>query len=71
MTNEELNTALYKKMFAEQGEFRSWLLEQAPEDILRNAYDYVMREDILLSLEYHAFKGDWGMAPPTSAQAYG
>lgn len=53
MTNEELNTALYKKMFAEQGEFRSWLLEQAPEDILRNAYDYVMREDILLSLEYN------------------
>lgn len=53
MTNEELNTALYKKMFAEQDEFRSWLLEQAPEDILRNAYDYVMREDILLSLEYN------------------
>lgn len=53
MTNEELNTALYKKMYAEQDEFRSWLLEQAPEDILRNAYDYIMREDILLSLEYN------------------
>ncbi len=53
MTNEELNTALYNKMFAEQGEFRSWLLEQTPEEILRHAYDYVMREDILLSLEYN------------------
>ncbi len=53
MTNEELNTALYKKMFAEQDEFRSWLLEQMPEEILRHAYDYVMREDILLSLEYN------------------
>ena len=53
MTNEELNTALYKKMFAEQDEFRSWLLEQTPEEILRHAYDYVMREDILLSLEYN------------------
>ena len=53
MTNEELNTTLYKKMFAEQDEFRSWLLEQTPEEILRHAYDYVMREDILLSLEYN------------------
>lgn len=53
MTNEELNTALYKKMFAEQDEFKSWLLEQTPEEILRHAYDYVMREDILLSLEYN------------------
>lgn len=53
MTNEELNTALYNKMFAEQGEFRSWLLEQTPEEILRHAYDFVMREDILLSLEYN------------------
>ena len=53
MTNEELNTALYKKMFAEQDEFRSWLLEQTPDEILRHAYDYVMREDILLSLEYN------------------
>ena len=53
MTNEELNTALYKKMFAEQDEFRSWLLVQTPEEILRHAYDYVMREDILLSLEYN------------------
>lgn len=53
MTNEELNTALYKKMFAEQDAFRSWLLEQTPEEILRHAYDYVMREDILLSLEYN------------------
>ena len=53
MTNEELNTALYKKMFTEQDEFRSWLLEQTPEEILRHAYDYVMREDILLSLEYN------------------
>ena len=53
MTNEELNTALYKKMFAEQDEFKSWLLAQTPEDILRHAYDYVMREDILLSLEYN------------------
>ena len=28
MTNAELNTALYKKMFAEQEKFEDWLLSQ-------------------------------------------
>lgn len=51
MNNEELNTALYKKMFAEQDTFREWLLTQPPEDILSNAYKYIVREDILISLE--------------------
>ena len=53
MTNEELNTALYEKMFAEQEAYRAWLLSQAPEDILNHTYEYTVREDILLSLEYH------------------
>ena len=30
MTNEELNTALYEKMFAEQETYRAWLLSQTP-----------------------------------------
>lgn len=53
MTNEELNTKLYEKMFAEQEQFRNWLLSQPPAEILNHAYEYTMREDILLSLEYH------------------
>lgn len=53
MTNEKLNTALYEKMFAEQETFRDWLLSQPPEEILNHAYEYTMREDILMSLEYH------------------
>ena len=53
MTNEELNTALYKKMFAEQESFSHWLLGQEPRTILDHAYEYVIREDILLSLEYN------------------
>ena len=53
MTNEELNTALYKKMFAEQEQFKDWLLTQPPQEILNHAYEYTMREDILLSLEYN------------------
>ena len=53
MTNEERNTALYQKMFAEQETFRDWLKDQPPEEILNHAYEYTIREDILLSLEYH------------------
>ena len=51
MTNEELNTALYKKMFAEQEKFEDWLLSQSPRDILNHTYEYTIREDILLWVE--------------------
>ena len=53
MNNQELNTALYEKMFAEQETYRKWLLTQPPEEILNHTYEYTVREDILLSLEYH------------------
>ena len=53
MTNEELYTRLYEKMFAEQEQFRDWLLAQPPAEILNHAYEYTMREDILMSLEYN------------------
>lgn len=43
MTNEELNTALYEKMFAEQETYRSWLLSQPPGEILNHAYEYTVR----------------------------
>ncbi len=53
MDNEKLNTALYEKLFAEQEKYRGWLLSQPPEEILKHAYEYTIREDILLALEYH------------------
>ena len=51
MTNEELNTALYKKVFAEQEKYREWLLSQPPNEILNHCYEYTVREDIVLALE--------------------
>ena len=51
MTNEELNTALYQKMFAEQEKYRDWLLTQPPDEILHHCYEYTVREDIVLALE--------------------
>ena len=51
MTNEELNTALYKKVFAEREKYREWLLSQPPNEILNHCYEYTVREDIVLALE--------------------
>ncbi len=53
MKNEMLNTKVYEKAFAEQEKYRRWLLSQPPEEILHHAYEYTLREDILLSLEYN------------------
>lgn len=53
MTVEELNAQVYMKMFSEQEQFKGWLLSQPPEEILNHAYEYTVREDILLAMEYH------------------
>ena len=50
MTNEELNTKLYEKLFAEQQDFKGWLVKQPPEEILKHAYEYVIREDIVIEV---------------------
>ena len=49
--NADKNTALYEKMAAEQDKFRDWLKSQPPEEILNHAYEYVVREDILMAME--------------------
>jgi hypothetical protein len=51
MTLEQLNTALYEKVRAEQQEFVSSLKTMTPENVIQHAYELVIREDILLSLE--------------------
>ena len=45
MANEELNTALYKKVFAEQEKYREWLLSQPPDEILNH---YCQPQDLSL-----------------------
>ena len=51
MTSEQLNTALYKKLYAEQEKFKSMLRRSSPEVVMQYAYELVMREDIMLSIE--------------------
>ena len=49
--NADKNTVLYEKMAAEQDKFRDWLKGQPPEEILNHAYEYAVREDILMEME--------------------
>lgn len=51
MSNEERNTALYEKMSAEQDKYRDWLLTRPPEEILNHAYEYTVREDMVMTME--------------------
>lgn len=48
---ERLTTALYEKMSAEQDTYRAWLTEQPAAEVLNHAYEYSVREDILMALE--------------------
>ena len=57
MTTAELNTQLYKMMFMEQQTYQQWLVSLPPHEILEHSYEYVVRQDILLSMEYNDLTG--------------
>ena len=58
----DVKAALHRKMTEEQEKYRNWLMRQSPEKILRHAYMYAVREDILLSLEYWDLSEDQARA---------
>lgn len=51
MDAEKLNKALFEKMSAEQERYKHGLLGQTLEEVLNHAYEYAMREDILMEME--------------------
>lgn len=48
-----INANLYSKMEETFQDFTNWLLKQSPEVILDHAYEYAIKENILLVLEYN------------------
>ena len=50
MADTELSSKLYEKVSAEQDQFRAWLMDQPPADILDHAVEYAVREDILMEI---------------------
>ncbi len=49
--NEKLEQQLLDTLTREQDKYRDWLKSQPPEEILHHAYEYAVREDILMSME--------------------
>ena len=57
MTNDELNTLLYHKLLKEQELFKEKLRNSSAREVMENAYELVIREDILLHLEENDLSG--------------
>lgn len=51
MNTNDLNTALYEKMVSEQDKYRDWLKDQPAAEVLNHAYEYAVREDIVMAME--------------------
>lgn len=51
MNTNDLNTALYEKMVSEQDKYRDWLKDQPAAEVLNHAYEYTVREDIVMAME--------------------
>ncbi len=52
MDAEKLHQELYDKMAAEQERFKHGLLGLTPEGALNHAYEFTIREDILMAMEF-------------------
>ena len=50
MANPDLLIKLYQRMSAEQAQYRRWLLDLPPAEILNHAAEYTVREDIVMEL---------------------
>ena len=53
---------LYEKLCQEQAAFRDELLALPPEQILYKAWEYLVREDILLAMEYNGLDDEQAQA---------
>ena len=45
MSPDEINFDLFAKMDREQQVFLEWLVLQSPEEVMRRAYEYVVKSD--------------------------
>ena len=51
MPDKNLNGQLYNKMFQEQERFKASLMKMPPAEILDKAYEFTVREDIVMAME--------------------
>ena len=48
---DDIYTKLYDRLYAEQEKYVDWLLSQPRIEIMRQSYEFAMREDILMVFE--------------------
>lgn len=53
MTNIELNKKLYEKMKEEFQNYHDWIITLPSEEVLNHACEYIVKEDVLYSMEYN------------------
>lgn len=53
MDIDVLNSQLYDKMVASQEKMKDWLQSQSFDDMMKNAYEYLIRNDLLLTFQFH------------------
>lgn len=51
MNERDYNAELYERLSAEQQEYRAYLLQCSPEEILNHTWEYTMREDMVMAME--------------------
>jgi len=56
MKVEQLNMRLYEKVQSEQEAYVAELLKKSPEEILKSAREYCVRDDMVAELEFLNFK---------------
>lgn len=62
MTNVELNKKLYEKMKEEFENYHDWIITLPPEEVLNHACEYIVKEDVLYSMEYNNLNDRQAMA---------
>jgi len=51
MNSKKQHNLLYEKLLSDQLQFKNWLLQQAPEEILKHTFEFTVREDIIFAFE--------------------
>ena len=67
MTHIMLDTQLYQKMYAEQEQYKAYLLTLPPAAILDHASEYICRENILMAMENNDLNNARAKALPRSS----
>ena len=66
MNTNDLNTALYEKMAAEQDKYRDWLKSQPPEEILPEAdykrYSEMIKKNAVTAQQFDRVKTEYEAA---------